>query len=136
MSKFEVFSGPYFPVFGLKTETYSVNLRIQSKRGKLRTTRIVKSIQLNPFVSNAPFLYPLKRGGRKGIEKGCIRNKRVKGDSDKKYQKSLRKTFLIKVHQPDLFFTPPNPFLFAIKNVRNNKICMRIYYDFGRPPTT
>ena len=48
---------------------YSVKLRIQSKRGKIGTrknskyrhfeyqkTRIVKSIELNPFVSNAPFL--------------------------------------------------------------------------------
>ena len=31
------FSGPYFPVFGLNTEIYSVNLRIQSKCGKIRT---------------------------------------------------------------------------------------------------
>ena len=28
------FSGPYFPVFGLNTEIYSVNLRIQSECGK------------------------------------------------------------------------------------------------------
>ena len=31
MSKYGVFSGPSFPVFGLNTEFYSVNLRIQSK---------------------------------------------------------------------------------------------------------
>ena len=32
-----VFSGSYFPVFGLKTEIYSVNLRIHSKYSKIRT---------------------------------------------------------------------------------------------------
>ena len=30
LSKYGVFSGPYFPVFGLNTEIYSVDLRIQS----------------------------------------------------------------------------------------------------------
>ena len=31
VSKYGVFSGPYFPTFGLNTERYSVYLRIQSK---------------------------------------------------------------------------------------------------------
>ena len=31
------YSGPYFPAFGLNTETYSVFLRIQSECGKIRT---------------------------------------------------------------------------------------------------
>ena len=31
MSKYGVFSGPYFSVVGLNTETYGVNLRIQSE---------------------------------------------------------------------------------------------------------
>ena len=31
------YSGPYFPVFELNTERYSVSLRIQSKCGKIRT---------------------------------------------------------------------------------------------------
>ena len=34
MSRYGVFSGPYFPVFGLNTEIYTVNLRIQSKYRK------------------------------------------------------------------------------------------------------
>ena len=34
MSKYGVFSGPYFPVFGLNAEIYGVNLRIQSEYGK------------------------------------------------------------------------------------------------------
>ena len=33
VSKYGVFSGPYFPTFGLNTERYSVYLRIQSKYG-------------------------------------------------------------------------------------------------------
>ena len=37
MSKYRVISGPYFPVFGLNTEVYSVNLRIQSEYRKTWT---------------------------------------------------------------------------------------------------
>ena len=29
--------GPYFPAFGLNTERYGLSIRIQSKRGKMRT---------------------------------------------------------------------------------------------------
>ena len=36
MSKYGVFFGPYFPVFGLNREIYSVNLRIQSEYRKIR----------------------------------------------------------------------------------------------------
>ena len=32
-----VYSGPYFPAFGLTTERYGIYLRIQSKCGKIRT---------------------------------------------------------------------------------------------------
>ena len=35
------FSGPYFPVFGLNMEIYFVNFRIQSKYGKIRTTKFL-----------------------------------------------------------------------------------------------
>ena len=34
-----VFSGPYFPVFELKTDIYSVNLRFQSEYRKIRTRK-------------------------------------------------------------------------------------------------
>ena len=37
--KYGVFSGPYFPVFGLNTERYFVSLRIQSECGKIRTRK-------------------------------------------------------------------------------------------------
>ena len=37
MSKYGVISGPYFPVFGLKTEIYGVNLRMQSEYRNIRT---------------------------------------------------------------------------------------------------
>ena len=39
VSKYGVFSGPYFPAFGLNTERYSISLRIQSKCGKIRTRK-------------------------------------------------------------------------------------------------
>ena len=34
VSKYGVFSGPYFPAFGLNTEGYSVSFHIQSECGK------------------------------------------------------------------------------------------------------
>ena len=37
VSRHGVFSGPYFPAFGLNKERYSVSLRIQSECGKIRT---------------------------------------------------------------------------------------------------
>ena len=37
--KYVVFSGPYFPVFWLSTEIYSVNLRIQSEYRKIQTRK-------------------------------------------------------------------------------------------------
>ena len=39
MSKYEVFSGPYFPLFRLNTEIYRVKLRIQSKYGKIQARK-------------------------------------------------------------------------------------------------
>ena len=39
LSKYGVFSGPYFPAFGLNTERYSISLCIQSKCGKIRTSK-------------------------------------------------------------------------------------------------
>ena len=39
VSKYGVFSGPYFPVFELNTERYSVSLHIQSKCWKIRTRK-------------------------------------------------------------------------------------------------
>ena len=37
MSKYGVISGPYYPVFGLNTEIYEVNLRIPSEYRRIRT---------------------------------------------------------------------------------------------------
>ena len=39
MSKNGIFSGPHFPIFGLNTEIYGVNLRIQSEYRKIRTKK-------------------------------------------------------------------------------------------------
>ena len=37
--KYEVFSGPYFPVSGLDMEIYGVNVRFSSKYGKIQTRK-------------------------------------------------------------------------------------------------
>ena len=39
VSQYRVFSGPHFPAFGLNTEVYGVNHRIQSKCGKIKTRK-------------------------------------------------------------------------------------------------
>ena len=39
VSKYGVFSCPYFSIFGLNTEIYSLNLRIQSEYMKIRTRK-------------------------------------------------------------------------------------------------
>ena len=39
MCKYGVLSGPYFPVFGLNTEIYGVNLRIHSEHREIRTRK-------------------------------------------------------------------------------------------------
>ena len=39
VSKYGVFSGPYFTAFGLNTEIYGVSLRIQSECGEIRTRK-------------------------------------------------------------------------------------------------
>ena len=39
VSKYGVFSGPFFPVFRLNTKIYSVNLRIQPIYGKIQTRK-------------------------------------------------------------------------------------------------
>ena len=40
VSKYGVFSSPYFPAFGLDTERYGVSLRIKSECGKIRSRKI------------------------------------------------------------------------------------------------
>ena len=39
VSKYRVFSGPYFPAFWLNSERYEVSLRIQCECGKMRTRK-------------------------------------------------------------------------------------------------
>ena len=39
MPKYEDFSDPYFPLFRLNMKIYGVNLRIECKYGKIRTTK-------------------------------------------------------------------------------------------------
>ena len=49
MSKCAVFSGLFFPTFGLNTEIYGVNLRIQPKSGKTRIYRILGTFEAVKF---------------------------------------------------------------------------------------
>ena len=57
------FSGPYFPAFGLNTEFYSVNLRIQPKCGKIQTRKIPNTDTFcNVFSNILPILYQNKTG--------------------------------------------------------------------------
>ena len=61
MSKYGVISGPYFLVFGLNTESYSLNLRIQSKCRKIWSTfhAVMKyKLFLDPF---SPVIKRLKK---------------------------------------------------------------------------
>ena len=39
VSKYRVFSGPYFPVYGMNSEIYGANLHSQSKYRKIRTRK-------------------------------------------------------------------------------------------------
>ena len=39
VSKYENFSGTYFPIFGLNTEICGVNIRIKSEYGKIRNRK-------------------------------------------------------------------------------------------------
>ena len=90
VSKYGVFSGLYFPLFGLNMGIYSVDLRIQSEYRKIRTrknsvfghfTQCIKEIIFTPqhlflqffrkttflkivnqVPANVPFLYALNNG--------------------------------------------------------------------------
>ena len=102
MSKYWVFFCSIFSRIWTEFGIYEVNLRIYSKYGKIRTRKnsvfghILRSAMMklydiseylhlqkifNPFVFNAPFLYPLKTSEKRtvfwcfqGVEKGCIAN--------------------------------------------------------------
>ena len=52
------FSGPYSPAFGLNTEIYFLNLRIQSECGKIRTTETPNMDTTHAvFITNNFFLW-------------------------------------------------------------------------------
>ena len=84
----------HFAVFRLNTMIYSVNLRIHSEYGGNMDQKIFKFRHfsrsgiylslINPFIPNAPFLYPLKTSENRkvfwcfqGMEKGCMGDKWV-----------------------------------------------------------
>ena len=56
VSKYGVFSGLYFPAFGLNTERYGVSLRIQSECGKIQTR---KNSVLGHFSRSVPSVVSL-----------------------------------------------------------------------------
>ena len=56
VSKYGVFSGLYFPAFGLNTERYGVSLRIHSECGKIQTR---KNSVLGHFSRNVPSVVSL-----------------------------------------------------------------------------
>ena len=63
----------FFPYFCEVSQNISVFLYISS------WAKIVLECNFNPFVPNAPFLYPLKTSENlQGFEKGCIGNEWVK----------------------------------------------------------
>ena len=64
MSKYGVFSGPYFPVCGLNTEIYGVNLWIQTKYGKIWTRK--NSVFGNFFTQCHSYWLNAKPGVYKG----------------------------------------------------------------------
>ena len=51
-AKYGVFSGPYFPAFGLSTERYGVSFRIQPECGKTRTRKNSVFGHLYSFAQN------------------------------------------------------------------------------------
>ena len=53
LSKYGVFSGPYFPAFGLNTERYSVSLSIWSACVKIRTSKKLRTWTI--FTQYPPF---------------------------------------------------------------------------------
>ena len=65
MSKYGVFSGLHFPVFGLNTEIYRVNLRIQSECRKIRTRKTSAFGNLSP---SALFTYSEREKALQKIE--------------------------------------------------------------------
>ena len=56
VSQYGVFSGLYFPAFGLNTERFSLSLRIQSECGKIRTRK--KSV-FGHFIRSAAVILPV-----------------------------------------------------------------------------
>ena len=56
-SKYGVFSGPYFPIFGQNTEIYSVNLRILSECRKIWTRKTSIFGHFSGSEINRPFIF-------------------------------------------------------------------------------
>ena len=85
MSKHGVFCGPYYPVFGLNTEIYPVNLCIQSKYGKVWTRKksafgfFLRSVSTMFYFCTILGLEPFKVAGGKVITPEVEQNQRLYG---------------------------------------------------------
>ena len=75
MSKYGVFSVPYFPVFRLNMDIFGVNLRIQSKNRKIRTRKnyvfghFSRNDILEHFDTMTSFLYRYMGSNKKTFQK-------------------------------------------------------------------
>ena len=65
MSKYGIFSGPYFPLVRRNAEIYVVNLRIQFEYGKIRTRR--NSVFRPFYVVHVRLMLPLFRNQAVGL---------------------------------------------------------------------
>ena len=54
------FSGPYFPAFGVKMVRYSVSLRIQYKREKMRTRKTSNTDTFHVVNNSRTVAFPLE----------------------------------------------------------------------------
>ena len=74
VSKYGVFSGPYFLTFGLNTERYFVSLRSQSKCGKIRTRKssVFGHISHSIWVCWNPLLKKFCRSLKQSAEKSQV----------------------------------------------------------------
>ena len=80
MPKYGIFSGPYFPVFGLNTVIYGVNIRIQSEYRKIRAIK-------TPHLDTVHV-----------VEKSCRNKRRYTSSSSRPFFKKKKKNYEVKAN--------------------------------------
>ena len=106
VSKYGVISGSYFPVFGLNTEVYEINLRIQSEWRKIRVRNNSAfghfsrsgwdSFFWHTTQANSWRIYGMKNGLQEDQQ---IRRRQYKQDSPAVAQRCSVRKVLLKVSQ-------------------------------------